>query len=236
MDLSTGLPQWTAHFGASAFNFDGRKFSYNPNLNAVCGMMVGCMNLAPNCDFDLSQNVTLDFGGPDAPGDSTYYWSLFGFCWNVTTTATPLPPLFTKVISSIDDNGNYGWFEGSANAWSGANILVQVLARQFADSGPYSTQGLQWPAAGFFLFFSLSLSLQNPPSQTLVLLTDGGYVLNGPPYVGLWSLYIWGRNSTGNTVWYQAYYPNNTYVFLVQRLLLRYTHIDTQTAAIRISW
>jgi len=153
MKQSDGLPDWNGHYGASIpSNIEGRKWAYHPTLKIVCGLMAGSkLQMGFNCDLDLSQNSVIVDGGPDTPYDSNFYWSLFSFCWDVTPSPTPLPPVFTKVISSSDDQP-FGGTQGAANAWCGADVLVQVFTRQTLSVG--FVQALQWPDSGIFPLIS----------------------------------------------------------------------------------
>jgi len=123
----------------------------HPTLNYFCGYVAGTtlrFDSTNNCDLDPTNNVNLGDPAP-SPGNPNNAYSLFAFCYNVTSQTNYSAPVWTHTIASSDMAG-FDTLCCFHNAWAGSDILIQGIVRW----EQIVAQGLEWPTTGFLLTVS----------------------------------------------------------------------------------
>jgi len=120
----------------------------HPTLEYFCGYVAGSTSRfdTNNCDLDPTDAVNVGDSNP-SPGVATNAYSLFSFCYNVTSQTNYSAPVWTHTISASNMAGidTLCCFN---NAWAGNDILIQGIVR-WQTSG--NNQGLVWPSTGLAL-------------------------------------------------------------------------------------
>jgi len=150
IDWTTGNPLWSGVSGSStrtaAIQAQGAGWGFHPGLELFCGFLASDNQFSPDCDLDYTLGVNTG-DTATAPGSSSYFWSLFLVCQNVSSNA-PVPPYWTHTISSTGTDNSNTLVADLKNAWAGNDILVQAVSRIQFNSAFNFDQGLQWPFVG----------------------------------------------------------------------------------------
>jgi len=143
---ATGFSRWTFAIGGGGGAVYSQDMVLHPTLEYFCGYVAATtsrFDTTNNCDLDPTDNVNI--GDPDpSPGNPIDAYSMFAFCYNVSSQSNYTTPVWTHTISSSNMAGidSLCCFN---NAWAGSDMLIQGVVRWQVGG---NNQGLVWPATG----------------------------------------------------------------------------------------